>query len=77
MYPRCGKVNDSRGGQGECHRAKANVVITLLSFGGPYVGHRLAFVAASEFRERANNMGVLGNKMRGLHEDTESHAKFR
>ena len=40
----------------------ADVVVTLLSFGGPNVGDRLALVAASEFRERANNVGVLRDK---------------
>ncbi len=55
----------------------AYVIVTLLSFGGPNVGDRLVFVTAGEFRERADNVGVSGNKARGLDKNAKGHAKLR
>jgi hypothetical protein len=40
----------------------ADVVVTLLSFGGPNVGDRLAFITAGEFSEWADNVGVSRDK---------------
>ncbi len=55
----------------------SNVIETVLSFFGPDEGDGLTVFAASEFRERADDVRVIRDESRRLHEDTERFPQLR